>query len=830
MNDPFPCLPAHTMMRYLQGNLPDEEVQRIEQHFQECSSCLHRASAAAEKDVFFQTALVAETCDTALAASTETVAALKVKLRALGAARPPFVLPETPQPVSNPDLRHTAPTPGLAAESASNAEGLGWFGHYRLIARLGHGGMGIVYLAEDTQLHREVAIKTLLPKYLDNLEYRQRFLREARSAAAVEHGNIIRIYHVGEHNDTPFMVMPLLRGRSLQDRLNIEPPLTLPEVQWMGKEVALGLAAAHDRGLIHRDIKPANLWLDATPPGGVKILDFGLARPAENLADDPKTHEGTVFGTPEYMSPEQARGAILDFRTDLYSLGVTLYRLTTGHLPFTCHTAQEYVIAHATVSPRNVRELNESVPPEFANVIMQLLEKDPLRRPDSAQALADSLIRLRLQDPVSKRPEPTTGSQHGGAQSPSREPENKRSTTPAHDVFISYSTRDRTVADALCAKLEGHQIRCWVAPRDVVPGTPYGTALYDAIRGSRLFLLVLSSHSNASNHVMREVEQAVSAGIPILPLRIEDVEPSKNLRYFVSAIHWFDALTPPLEQHLQKLTETVNGILLQVEKAFPEGGRRSAAPQMDGIQNGHASLPTENRPPVGLLRPTFGRRLRRSGALAFVVLSLLLAGWYLWTSTIKEPPKDQQFVSTLGRASEPPDEPPETPGNLDEVAHCMPLRIGDKLEFLCDAPKGFQHGLFILDTTGTVEELAARPAKGTGAFDRIRFPADRVWRVEGPPGVLLLLVCSNRRVKPKLRELQGLMREGQTDSPRLPPAPKAIGVWCINQGADTEFHRGLLPRGVQEDPLSDLRRRLNDLNELISKRFDFVAGVALPVH
>ena len=131
----------------------------------------------------------------------------------------------------------------------------------------------------------------------------------------------------------------------------------------------------------------------------------------------------------------------------------------------------------------------------------------------------------------------------------------------AHEVFISYSSKDKAIADAVCAKLENNQIRCWIAPRDILPGTEYGQALVDAIKKSRAVVLVLSSNSNVSPQVMREIERAVSNGIPIIPLRIENITPSESMEYYLSSVHWLDAITPPIEQHLDKLTDTVIRII-----------------------------------------------------------------------------------------------------------------------------------------------------------------------------------------------------------------------------------------------------------------------------
>src|SRR5262249_27187820 len=193
---------------------------------------------------------------------------------------------------------------------------LGRLGAYRVLRVLGVGGMGIVFHAEDVQLRRAVALKCLLPALAATSQARQRFLREARAAAAIEHEHVVVIYQVGEDRGIPFLAMQLLQGESLEDRLRREPLLPASQVLRIGREIAVGLAAAHERGLIHRDIKPANVWLEG-PQARVKLLDFGLARA---VADDTGVSQaGTIVGTPAYMAPEQSRGDPVDARCDLFS-------------------------------------------------------------------------------------------------------------------------------------------------------------------------------------------------------------------------------------------------------------------------------------------------------------------------------------------------------------------------------------------------------------------------------------------------------------------------------------------------------------------------------
>jgi hypothetical protein len=271
---------------------------------------------------------------------------------------------------------------------------LGQLGGYRVVSVLGAGGMGTVLEAEDPRLGRRVALKVMRPQLATALGT-ARFLREARAASAVEHDHIVPVFHVGEENGVLFLVMPLLKGESLDARLKREGRLPAAEVARVGREMAAGLAAAHAAGLVHRDIKPANVWLEA-PAGRVKLLDFGLARGADATVTQP----GTILGTPAYMAPEQARGNPVDPRADLFSLGAVLYRCATGRAPFTGTDTFSVLTSLAVDTPPAPRTLNPDLPPGVAGVIVQLLQKDPTRRPASAVEVA----RLLGEPPAEVRP------------------------------------------------------------------------------------------------------------------------------------------------------------------------------------------------------------------------------------------------------------------------------------------------------------------------------------------------------------------------------------------------------------------------------------------
>ncbi len=267
------------------------------------------------------------------------------------------------------------------------AEEIGRLGPYRVVKLLGAGGMGAVFQAVDARLGRLVALKILQPRLANSEVARKRFLREARAAAAIEHEHVVAIYHVGEDRGTPYIAMPFLRGRALDDRLKDGRPAPISEILRIGREIAEGLAAAHEHGMIHRDIKPGNIWLEGSKQR-VKILDFGLAHAATEV-DAHLTQSGAVLGTPAYMAPEQATGGKVDHRCDLYSLGVVLYVMATGRAPFNGRSAAMILASLLRDDPVPPRDLNPDLPKPLAALIMKLMSKDSARRPPTARAVVD---------------------------------------------------------------------------------------------------------------------------------------------------------------------------------------------------------------------------------------------------------------------------------------------------------------------------------------------------------------------------------------------------------------------------------------------------------
>ncbi|MEZ6139168.1 MAG: protein kinase [Zavarzinella sp.] len=263
---------------------------------------------------------------------------------------------------------------------------VGVLGPYRIIKELGHGGMGAVYATLDTRLDRKLALKIMLPEYASNSSAKERFIREARAAAKIKHDNIVTIYEADERNGIPYIAMEYLEGYPLDEYLKKKGSPSIKQIIRIAAETFAGLGAAHKQGLIHRDIKPGNLWLES-PNARVKILDFGLAKPMDSEIE--LTKSGTVVGTPAYMSPEQARAAEIDHRSDLFSVGVMLYRLTTGKLPFAGPNTMAVLMALATEEPTPVREVNPDIPESLASLIHQLLAKNADNRPkDAAEAIA----------------------------------------------------------------------------------------------------------------------------------------------------------------------------------------------------------------------------------------------------------------------------------------------------------------------------------------------------------------------------------------------------------------------------------------------------------
>lgn len=271
-------------------------------------------------------------------------------------------------------------------EPSTRTDSLGRLDHYEILEVRGQGGFGIVLRAYDEKLHRIVALKILPPHIPADMSARRRFTREAQAAAAIQNEHVIGIFAV-ENGPCPYIAMEYVNGPSLQERIKQDGTLTLEEILRIGHQAALGLAAAHEQGLIHRDIKPGNILLE-NGAARVKITDFGLARAVDDVG---LTQSGVVHGTPAYMAPEQTSGDQIDHRADLFSLGSVLYTMATGRMPFQASNSLAMLKSVKDDKPNPIRVERPDLPDWFESLVTKLHAKDPDERFQSARELADLL-------------------------------------------------------------------------------------------------------------------------------------------------------------------------------------------------------------------------------------------------------------------------------------------------------------------------------------------------------------------------------------------------------------------------------------------------------
>src|SRR6201989_2440820 len=267
-------------------------------------------------------------------------------------------------------------------------------GRYRIERKLGAGGMADVYLAEDQELGRRVAIKILNDRHAADDSFIERFRREAKNAAGLSHPNIVSIYDRGEAEGTYYIAMEYLDGRSLKELIVARGPAPVNVAIDYARQILAAIRFAHRPGIVHRDIKPHNVLVDGE--GRLKVTDFGIARAGTSQM----TEAGSIIGTAQYLSPEQARGGEVDQRSDLYSLGVVLYELLTGKTPFEGDTPVEIAMKHLSNTPTPPSELRQDIPPELDMVVLRALAKDPDSRYQSADEMEGDLDRVARGLPV----------------------------------------------------------------------------------------------------------------------------------------------------------------------------------------------------------------------------------------------------------------------------------------------------------------------------------------------------------------------------------------------------------------------------------------------
>jgi serine/threonine-protein kinase len=276
-------------------------------------------------------------------------------------------------------------------------------GDFHLLRCVGRGAMAEVYLAEQGQLKRRVAVKVLKPELADDQTYLKRFEREAQAAASLVHANIVQIHEVGHQSGLHYIVQEYVQGQNLRDWVARHGPPNLGEALSVMRQVSAALAKAAEEDVVHRDIKPENIML--TSSGEVKVADFGLARAARHAESTELTQVGMTMGTPLYMSPEQVEGRGLDPRSDLYSFGVTCYHMLTGKPPFTGETSLAVAVQHLKKAPEPLERLRPDLPPALCRVVHKMLAKDPNQRWQSAREMLRELCRIRMEHGTEATPE-----------------------------------------------------------------------------------------------------------------------------------------------------------------------------------------------------------------------------------------------------------------------------------------------------------------------------------------------------------------------------------------------------------------------------------------
>lgn len=334
--------------RLLHGDLPEATQTAVAEHIETCADCRMHMETLAGSDLWWS-----ETRD------------------AFEGLDPNKGLSSVNADLDEADDRHVASVPLDFLAPSDNPAMLGKLGEFEILEEIGCGGMGIVLKGYDYELNRFVAIKVLHPFCATSAAARRRFAREAQAAAAIVHQHVVAIHAVDANHHPPYLVMPFVPGESLQQRIARQGPLEVLDAVRIAQQVAEGLAAAHAQGLVHRDIKPGNILLERNVDR-MLLTDFGLARAADDAS---LTRSGVIAGTPQYMSPEQARGDSVNHQTDLFSLGTVLYTMLAGHSPFRAETAMGVLRRVCDETPRSLREINPTVPEWLEALIAKLQAK-----------------------------------------------------------------------------------------------------------------------------------------------------------------------------------------------------------------------------------------------------------------------------------------------------------------------------------------------------------------------------------------------------------------------------------------------------------------------
>ena len=379
---PTECPDRHFLKQFLLGQLSITEIEDCQEHLSECEPCVETVQGLKVSDTFTDVTRQALQASVNPCVSDDELISKMITDAEGWSADAVGTCPIDESAVS---MDKAAEVQRLLREPIEQGD-LGTIGHFRLLELIGAGSTGIVYLAVDTKLERDVVLKILRPSLGEAA--RKRFVAEAKATAAISHPNVVTIYEVGSDGPLSFIAMQWIPGQTLEQKLTALESLSVKETRKLAEEIAHGLAAAHDKGLIHRDIKPANVWIPSCDKPA-KILDFGLVR--VNDEDPQLTCTGMIAGTPCFMSPEQSRGDKLDTRSDLFSLGCVMYQSLTGKLPFRSDNALATLRSVQQDQPSAPNELDPTIDHDTSDLVMCLLEKSPARRPASAPVVIQAL-------------------------------------------------------------------------------------------------------------------------------------------------------------------------------------------------------------------------------------------------------------------------------------------------------------------------------------------------------------------------------------------------------------------------------------------------------
>jgi serine/threonine protein kinase/uncharacterized membrane protein len=396
MSPKEPCPSRDQLSEVMRGKVASPQMELLAHHVESCSRCEETLQVMRAEDTF--TDLFRSEAGKAEKPVEPVVKALIERMQEDG----------SPPSAATLDSKDVVPSSDTGTHAFTDArmppvetldflappqgpDEIGRLGPYRVLKVLGKGGMGMVLMGHDPHLDRMAALKVMLPSIAANETAKQRFLREARTAAKLRSDHIVTIYQVSEDRGIPYLAMEYLEGAPLDKYMAGNRKLTVSQILRIAREITKGLMDAHERGLIHRDIKPGNIWLDQGHGGRATILDFGLAR---FDSDAHITQSGAIIGTPAFMAPEQARGEKVDARADLFSLGCVLYRLCAGDIPFKGETTMGVLMALAMNDPTPPAKINSQIPESLSELIMKLLEKDAAKRPATAREVMARLQQI----------------------------------------------------------------------------------------------------------------------------------------------------------------------------------------------------------------------------------------------------------------------------------------------------------------------------------------------------------------------------------------------------------------------------------------------------